>query len=145
MSSHSSAKNPTNSARVDAKKIGLAGALGVIGVLAVFGAARLTGTDFTVAAPPAITTPLPWWLFAAYSVGGGAAMFAVLPVALTLPRPRALAYLAVLLGLAAMTPAPFFVSTDLATISWLTASHIALVAPLLALCRTLPSVRPPRD
>lgn len=143
MTTRFTAKDPSASLSVDAKRIGLAGALGVIGVLAVFGLARLTGTDFTVAAPPAITTPLPWWLFVAYSMGGGAAMFAVVPVAQKLPRPRALAYAAVLAGLAAMTPAPFFVSTDLATIFWLTASHVALVAPLLALCRTLPRVRQP--
>lgn len=143
MSTQSSAEIPSDTPSIDARKVSVAGALGVIGVLAIFGLARLTGTDFTVAAPPAITTPLPWWLFVAYSVGGGAAMFAVLPVALKLPRPRALAYAAVLAGLAAMTPAPFFVSTDLATIFWLTASHVALVAPLLALCRTLPRVRQP--
>lgn len=67
-------------------------------------------------------------------------MFLVIPLAQKFSRPRLLAYSAVLLGLVAMTPAPFFVSTDLMTIFWLTATHVALVSPLLALSRTLPTV-----
>jgi len=127
-----------NSPAISAKTVSLAAVLGVAGVVAVYFAARLTGTDFTVAAPPAITSPLPWWLFATYATGAGAAMFLVILIAAKTARPRLVAYALVTLGLAAMTYAPFLVSTDFMTIFWLTASHIALVAPLFALSRKLP-------
>lgn len=117
--------------------IALAGALGVLNVVVVFGLARLFGTDFTVSAPPAVTSPLPLWLFVLYSVGAALAMFAVVPIAARSRRPRALAGRAVALGLAAMTPAPFLVTSDFLTIFWLTSAHIALVAPMFALARKL--------
>lgn len=128
----------SESADIGALRITLAGAAGVVGVLVVYGLARWSGTDFTVAAPPAITSPLPWWLFVAYSLGAGAAMVVVIPAVRAFSRPRALAYAALVTGLAAMTPAPFFVSDDVMTLFWLTATHIALVSPLAALSRRLP-------
>jgi hypothetical protein len=130
------ARNKSSS--VPVKTVALAASLGVAGVLAVYFVARLTGTDFTVASPPAVTSPLPWWLFVSYAAGAGAAMFLVIPLAEKFARPRLIAYVTVALGLAAMTPAPFLVSSDFLTIFWLTASHVALVAPLFALSVRLP-------
>lgn len=123
---------------VSLPRISLASAAGVAGVLVVFLLAQVSGTDFTVSAPPAVTSPLPWWLFATYAVGAGAAMFLVVPLSQRFARPRLIGIGAVLLGLAAMTPAPFLVTEDFLTIFWLTASHVALVTPLILLCSRLP-------
>lgn len=114
----------------------------VVAAMGVYVIALISGTDFSkVSAPPALFSPLPWWLFALYSVGGAAAMIPLFAVSLKLPKPRLISMAAIFLGLGLMTPAPFLVSVDFATISWLTASHIALVAPLLALARALPADR----
>lgn len=123
---------------VSLPRISLASAAGVAGVLVVFLLAQASGTDFTVSAPPAVTSPLPWWLFVTYAVGAGAAMFLVVPLSQGFARPRLIGIVAVLLGLAAMTPAPFLVTEDFLTIFWLTASHVALVTPLILLCSRLP-------
>lgn len=136
-----SGASPSGLGPVSASRIALAAGSGVAGVLLVFAGALASGTDFTVSAPPAITSPLPWWLFVTYAVGAGAAMFLLVPVAHRFGRPRLVALGAVAAGLAGMTPAPFFVSEDFWTIFWLTASHIALVAPLVLLCLRLPGKR----
>lgn len=109
--------------------ISLASGAGIAGVLVVFLLAQVSGTDFTVSAPPAVTSPLPWWLFATYAVGAGAAMFLGVPLSQRFARPRRVGVGAVVLGLAAITPAPFLVTEDFLTIFWLTASHVALVTP----------------
>ena len=118
----------------------------VISIVAVIGTyliARLAGTDFSkVEAPPALFSPIPAWLFALYAVGGAAAMFPLFIVSLKLKRPRLLAVIGILSGLALMTPAPFIVSKDFSTIAWLNLVHIAYVAPLLALAWSLPSRKP---
>lgn len=115
-------------------------ALSIVAVMSVYWIALLTGTDFSkVEAPPALLSPIPVWLFALYAVGGAAAMFPLFTVSLKFQRPRLLAVLGILSGLAIMTPQPFFVSRDFSTILWLTLVHLAYVAPLLALSRRLPS------
>jgi hypothetical protein len=114
---------------VSLSQISLASGAGIAGVLVVFLLAQVSGTDFTVSAPPAVTSPLPWWLFATYAVGAGAAMFLVVPFSQRFARPRRVGVGAVVLGLTAMTPAPFLVTEDFLTIFWLTASHVALVTP----------------
>lgn len=115
----------------------------VIAAMSVYVLALLSGTDFSrVSAPPALISPIPWWLFAAYSIAGAAAMFPVFALSLKFPKPRLMSIAAIFLGLGLMTPAPFLVSSDIATLIWLTASHIALVAPLIALARALPSDQP---
>lgn len=122
--------------------ISVAGLLGLLSVVAVYVAARVTGTDFSVAAPPALYTPIPLWLFAGYSVAAGASMFLIVLLALRTGRPRATAFVLLGLGLGLMTPAPFLVTDDFWTIFWLTASHFALVAPLFVLsARGLPARR----
>lgn len=123
---------------VSLSHISLASGAGIAGVLVVFLLAQVSGTNFTVSAPPAVTSPLPWWLFATYAVGAGAAMFLVVPLSQRFARPRRVGIGAALLGLAAMTPAPFLVTEDFLTIFWLTASHVALVTPLILLCSRLP-------
>lgn len=112
----------------------------VTAVMGVYIIALLTGTDFSdVDAPPALFSPIPAWLFAIYSLSAAAAMFPLFIVSLKLPRPRLVAVLGILAGLAVMTPAPFTVTTDFLTILWLTIAHVACVTPLLALAWTLPS------
>lgn len=120
-----------------------AGFAGVMGVGVVYAAARLSGTDFSVAAPPALLSPIPLWLFVVYSAGAAASMFPIVAVSTRLPRPRAVAVSMLGLGLAAMTPAPFLVTSDFWTIFWLTSSHIALMVPLFLLSiRSLPRTKP---
>lgn len=110
--------------------------------MVVYLVALITGTDFSkVSAPPALFSPIPWWLFATYSLGGVAAMFPLFLVSMRVARPRLLAILGILAGLLLMTPAPFLVTDDFLTIFWLTATHIALVAPLIALAFALPASR----
>lgn len=110
--------------------------------MVVYLVALITGTDFSkVSAPPALFSPIPWWLFATYSIGGVAAMFPLFLVSMRVARPRLLAIAGILVGLLLMTPAPFLVTDDFLTIFWLTATHIALVAPLIALAYSLPASR----
>jgi hypothetical protein len=112
--------------------------------MGVYFVALITGTDFSkVSAPPALFSPIPWWLFATYSIGGAAAMFPLFLVSMRVARPRLLAIAGILAGLFLMTPAPFLVTDDFLTIFWLTASHIALVAPLIALAYALPGSKQP--
>lgn len=112
----------------------------IFSAMGIYLLALATGTDFSrVAAPPALLTPLPWWLFALYSVGGAAAMFPLFVVSLRLSRPKMAAVSGIAAGLALMTPAPFIVTQDFATIFWLSASHVALVSPLFFLALSLPS------
>lgn len=114
--------------------------------MGVYLLALLAGTDFSrVIAPPALFSPIPWWLFATYSIGGAAAMFPLFLVSMRLAKPRFVAIAGILAGLLLMTPAPFLVTDDFLTIFWLTASHIALVAPLIALAYALPISRPPQN
>lgn len=111
----------------------------VVAAMAVYLIAVVTGTDFSrVSAPPALFSPIPWWLFALYSLSGSAAIFPLFAVSMRLSRPRLFAMSGILAGLLLMTPAPFLVSTDFWTIFWLTSSHVALVAPLIALAMALP-------
>lgn len=118
----------------------------VASAMGVYLIALATGTDFSkVAAPPALFAPIPWWLFTLYSVSGAVAMFPLFMVSLKLPRPRLGAVLGISAGLALMSPAPFLVTSDFATIFWLTASHIALVLPLFALAVSLPRRLPSRQ
>ncbi len=113
--------------------------LAVVAAMGVYLLAQWTGTDFSkVSAPPALYSPIPWWLFALYSLGGAAAMFPLFLLSARLAKPRLFAVAGIVLGLLLMTPAPFLVSDDFWTIFWLTASHIALVAPLIALAFALP-------
>lgn len=114
----------------------------VVAAMAAYSLALVAGTDFSeVKAPPAFFSPLPWWLFALYSVGGAASMFPLFIASLRMPRPRMTAVAGISAGLALMTPAPFLVTEDVATIFWLSISHVALVAPLLLLTASLPSRR----
>lgn len=112
---------------------------GVVATMAVFALALLTGTDFSkVSAPPALYSPIPWWLFLTYSAGGALAMFPLFIIASKTPKPRLIAQVGVLAGLLLMTPAPFLVTEDFLTIFWLTATHFAIVLPLLVLSSQLP-------
>lgn len=118
-------------------------ATSIVAVMGVYLLALLSGTDFSqVAAPPALFSPIPGWLFALYSVGAAAIMFPLFKLSLKFKNPKLAVISVILLGLALMTPQPFIVSDDTATIMWLTIVHISCVTPLIARAWTLPSIKP---
>lgn len=120
-----------------AKQILTYGVAAVTLTMLVYVLARATGTQFIVEAPPALLSPIPWWLFLTYSLGGVLAMFPLVAVSNKFSHAKVLANIGVTIGLLAMTPAPFLVTDDFATLVWLNLTHLALVAPLFLLIARL--------
>lgn len=113
------------------------GAIAIVATMFIYFLARLSGNDFIVSAPPALFSPIPWWLFLGYAAGGALSMFPLIAVATKLSRLRLISYLGIFGGLGLMTSAPFLVTSDISTLIWLNLSHVALVVPLLIMVNRL--------
>lgn len=113
------------------------GVIAIASAMFIYFLARVSGNDFIVSAPPALFSPIPWWLFLGYAAGGALAMFPLIAVATKLSRLRLISYLGIFGGLGLMTPAPFLVTSDISTLIWLNLSHVALVVPLLIMVNRL--------
>ncbi|MFI7216565.1 DUF6069 family protein [Micromonospora maritima] len=121
------------------RAVALATLVAVVGVLLLYGLARATGDDLTVAAPGQPVGGVPAVAAVGATVVAGVATLVLAVVTSRLSRPRTSFLAVTLTGLVLSFGSPFAAATHTATALWLSAMHLVAGAALIPLTvRALP-------